>query len=116
MIVQIVDPYVGGTADPGHGLTAGKVGIATIAPQIQVVTIGCKHGLLKRSIRVRKDELLTTLQASLTDGILNFYLPFPDNNAAVGLLIDRKAVIALLLDLHTGTGQVYEVAGRVVDP
>ena len=115
MIVQIVDSHVRGAAELGYGLTAGEVGVATIAPQIQIVTIGCQQGLLKRSICARKDKLLTALQACLTDRVLNFDLPFPDNNAAVGLLIHRKAIIALFLNLHTGTGQVHEVAGRVVD-
>ena len=114
--VQIVDPYVRGASDFGYGLAAGKVGISTIAPQIQIVTIGCKRDILKRGIGPRNDELFPVFYPSFANGVLNLCSPFPDNEAAVALLIYGKTVIALLLDLDTRVGQVHEVAGRVVDP
>ena len=115
-MVEIVDPHVRGTSDLSYGLAAGKVGISTITPQIQVVTIGCKRDILKRGIRSRNDELFAVFYSSLADGVLNFRSPFPDNNTAIALLIYGKAVITLFLDLHTGVWQVHEVAGRAFHP
>ena len=115
-MVEIVDPHVRGASDFGYGPAAGKVGISAITPQIQIVTIGCKRDILERGIGPRNDELFTVFYSSLADGVLNLRAPFPDNKAAVALLIYGKTVIALLFDLDTRVGQVHEVAGRVVDP
>ena len=115
-MVEIVDPYVRGASDFGYGLAAGKAGISTIAPQIQIVTIGCKRNILKRGIGPRHNELFPVFYPSLANGVLHLCSPFPDNEAAVALPIYGKTVIALLLDLDTRVGQVHEVAGRVVDP
>ncbi len=113
-MVEIVGPNVRGAPEFGYGLAAGKVGISAITPQIQIVAIRRKSDILKRGIRHRDDELFAIFYPSLADGILNLGSPFPYNNTALALLIYRKAIVTLFLDLHTGAGQVHKVAGGVV--